>query len=310
MHRLISFYNKNRKMIFIVIFVIIVIFALLRTLNNFYLKQNKTLKQADISSNISNVTSGVRNQDFDLSGTKKDKDAIELDQKVLEEFIKNCNEKNITQAYGMLTDECKENLFKTEEIFINNYYKNVFNNSKKNYTIENWNGKTYKIKFSEDILSSGNIDKNSSVIDYITVKKVDGESKLNINNFIKRVKFKKQIKQNGITMQINYKDVYMDYEIYNFTFENDTNVTVLLDSLDKTDSVYIEDKNGAKYNFNNYEITKDSLLLQKKSSNTINIKFNNPYRTDKEIQKIVFSNIIINYSSQSNQTMKLELKMK
>ena len=63
-------------------------------------------------------------------------------------------------------------------------------------------------------------------------------------------------------------------------------------------------------NFNNYEITKDSLLLQKKSSNTINIKFNNPYRTDKEIQKIVFSNIIINYSSQSNQTMKLELKMK
>ena len=119
--------------------------------------------------------------------------------KVIDEFFKYCNEQKIQEAYDLLTEECKDELYSSLQVFYETYYKEVINGEKKNISVENWVNDTYKVKISEDFLSTGKYSEENTIQDYITIKKDDNnEYKLNINGYIER---KKQDKED------NYKNI-------------------------------------------------------------------------------------------------------
>ena len=291
MHILRNFYNRNRKTIFIVIFCIIVGYMIIRYLNNYYIeKAQKQAQDYNSSSSTQNTTAIVENQDFDLSGSKKSENTIKQDKDILDEFFEFCNKKEVSKAYNLLTDECKELKYPTLDDFKNSYFNSIFDTTK-SYTIENWNGKTYRIKIQNDLLSTGKVSDNAFIEDYITVVTVNHSYKLNINSYIKRVNISKQSENEIATINVKSKDIYMDYEIYNITIKNNTDSKLLIDDLQKTNSIYLTENKGAKYAFANYELVKAQLEIISGGTIDVSIKFNHAYRSDKKIKTLTFSGI-------------------
>ncbi len=296
MYNLIRFFNQNRRKIIIIILFIVFLLGIIQLLNYFAKKENNTnnTKNESISENLI-IKNEVVSQKSAISGTNISTKSLKKDTDVIGKFIEYCNSKNIEGAYSLLTDECKEVMFPSIEDFNRVYYAHIFNNQTRSYTVENWISSTYKIEYSNDILSTGKIDNDIGLLDYMTVVKSDETYKLNINNYIGRSMPNKITEIRDIAVTINSIDSYMDYEIYNLSVENKSNNTILLDTNDSTKSVYLEDTDGVKYYFYNNEVIQNRLKVQSKMKNTIEIKFMNPYTSGRSIKKLVFSKMVLNY---------------
>ncbi len=296
MYNLIRFFNQNRRKIIIIILFIVFLLGIIQLLNYFAKKENNTnnTKNESISENLI-IKNEVVSQKSAISGTNISTKSLKKDTDVIGKFIEYCNSKNIEGAYSLLTDECKEVMFPSIEDFNRVYYAHIFNNQTRSYTVENWISSTYKIEYSNDILSTGKIDNDMGLLDYMTVVKSDETYKLNINNYIGRSMPNKITEIKDIAVTINSIDSYMDYEIYNLSVENKSNNTILLDTNDSTKSVYLEDTDGVKHYFYNNEVIQNRLKVQSKMKNTIEIKFMNPYTSGRSIKKLVFSKMVLNY---------------
>ena len=296
MYNLIRFFNQNRRKIIIIILFIVFLLGIIQLLNYFAKKENKTnnTKNESISENLI-IKNEVVSQKSAISGTNISTKSLKKDTDVIGKFIEYCNSKNIEGAYSLLTDECKEVMFPSIEDFNRVYYAHIFNNQTRSYTVENWISSTYKIEYSNDILSTGKIDNDIGLLDYMTVVKSDETYKLNINNYVGRSMPNKITEIRDIAVTINSIDSYMDYEIYNLSVENKSNNTILLDTNDSTKSVYLEDTDGVKHYFYNNEVIQNRLKVQSKMKNTIEIKFMNPYTSGRSIKKLVFSKLVLNY---------------
>ena len=86
-----------------------------------------------------------------------DKEIIKEQKKIIEEFIKNCQDNKIDEAYEMLSVECVKEHYQTKEKFYEEYYKKMFSINK-DIDIEYISEDTYEIKFYESILESGRIE--------------------------------------------------------------------------------------------------------------------------------------------------------
>lgn len=296
MYNLIRFFNQNRRKIIIIILFIVFLLVIIQLLNYFAKKENNTnnTKNESISENLI-IKNEVVSQKSAISGTNISTKSLKKETDIIGEFIEYCNSKNIEGAYSLLTDECKEVMFPSIEDFNRVYYAHIFNNQTRSYTVENWISSTYKIEYSNDILSTGKIDNDIGLLDYMTVVKSDETYKLNINNYIGRSMPNKITEIKDIAVTINSIDSYMDYEIYNLSVENKSDNTILLDTNDSTKSVYLEDTDGVKHYFYNNEVIQNRLKVQSKMKNTIEIKFMNPYTSGRSIKKLVFSKMVLNY---------------
>ena len=89
--------------------------------------------------------------------TRDEPDSEKADKvnNVIHSFLDNCNNGNIKEAYNLLTDNCKQELYPTLELFKQKYIDNVFR-TKKLYNIQSWiigEGYTYQITIRENVLS-------------------------------------------------------------------------------------------------------------------------------------------------------------
>ena len=102
MYKIIRFYNQNRKQIIRVIAIITFIILLIQMLNYIY-KNKIDNNQINISenkkSNIGNFGTIVSNKSA-ITDTKVDNEKLNDDVTVINEFIENCNERNIEKAYS------------------------------------------------------------------------------------------------------------------------------------------------------------------------------------------------------------------
>ena len=86
----------------------------------------------------------------------------------------------------------------------------------------------------------------------------------------------------------------MDYETYEIEVENNSNGKIELDSLQKTNTVYIEDENGQKYYWYNHEILEEDISIRRAQRGNVEVKFNKSYQPKKETTKVVFTNVVAN----------------
>ncbi len=303
MHKIIRFYNQNRKQIIRVIAIITFIIILIQMLNYIYKNRTDSNNQNYISSgnnnsNISNIGTIVSNKSA-ITDTKVDNEKLNDDVTVINEFIENCNERNIEKAYSLLSNECKEEMYPTAKDFYENYYMMVFNNNKLEYSVENWIQDTYEVKFIEDMLATGKInDENKQ--DYITIVEENDSFKININNYIGREILNKEIENNDIILNLIQKDIYMDYEVYKITIKNNTGKSILLAPEDKTNTIYLQNTNGGKFYAASSELLKEELLLENNYIHTIDVKFNKTYSYSNNIECLAFSNVVLDYEEYLN----------
>lgn len=312
MYKLMRFYNQNRKTIWRILAGILIVFGLLQLINAWSKKKTEK-KQSEYekpqTTNVQYNDISLETEKSVVSGDKisdKQKDMI----KVIDKFFKYCNEQKIQEAYDLLTEECKDELYSSLQVFYETYYKEVINGEKKNISVENWVNDTYKVKISEDFLSTGKYSEENTIQDYITIKKDDNnEYKLNINGYIERKKQDKEDNYKNINVKVLEKNVYMDYEIYTFEITNNSDNTILMDSLDDTDSMYIQDSKGVKYSAYTHELSKGNLTIDNSSKKQLKIKYYSQYQSNKKIKKIGFSKIIFNDQGYDNKYYDFEIEI-
>lgn len=309
MYRLIRFYNQNRKQIWKIIGVIFMIILVLQLLNYSAKQKAKNQNNSTINNSNNNLLSY---NNIDVSTNKSVLSGNEISQqqqssiKIIDEFFAYCNEQKIQEAYDLLTEECKEEMYSSIEIFDEIYYQKVLNGKKKNISVENWTGNIYKVTINDNFIATGEYSEKNKMQDYITVK----DNKLNINSYVGRVVLDREKQKEDITIKIIRQDTYMDYITYTFEITNHSQKAILLDSLDNMDTMYIKDTNGIKYTAYSHELSDDNLLVDEGNQKQITIKYYSKFSSTKRIRNIVFSRFILDYndSSDSNySTFEIEL---
>ncbi len=188
MHKLLRFYNQNRGMIIAIIGTIALIIIIIQILNSLVKqkrdneKQNVIANQANSSTNSTTISPS--NTSVINGKTVKD---IENDNLIIKQFVEYCNEGKIENAYNMLSNACKERIYPSLERFKTMYVDRNFSINRM-YSLENWYSTqsfaTYYIKYTEDVLATGNVNASNTLADYITIAKSEGQEGLNISGYI------------------------------------------------------------------------------------------------------------------------------
>ena len=294
MHKLRKFIYQNKYQILGVLGIIAFILIIIQLMNLWARKNNNSeIENRQQNTTIVNENnSGVISEKSAVTGKEVSKQQLDNETTAINKFMEYCNNQDFENAYNMITEECKKQMYNSLDIFKQSYYKNVFNGEKKNFTIENWVKYTYRVNITGDVLATGNVDEYSKQ-DYITVKQVNGEYKLNINNYIGYTEINKKTTEKNISMEVIGKNTYKDYETYTFNVTNNTGSVMQLDNISNTESLYIEDSKGVKYPYYNHELTTPMITVSAGQTKEITIKFYSSYVSTKKIERIVFSNIML-----------------
>ena len=296
-NKIVRFINQNRKTIILIISIIIFVLLIIKALNIASANRN-----VSTSNNTNNISKEIENsKQTIISDTKIDDEEAESNYNLIIKFTNYCNENNIQEAYNLLTNECKSNVYPTIESFKENYVQVVFQ-SKQQVDVQSWieDGKnyTYLVKYVGDILSTGDYSNTKKYEDYITID--SEQQKLNINRYIGRTEINQIQEVENIKFTINYVDVYKDYEEYSLKIENLNSNEIILDNLSSTTNTYIETNKETKINCSNYEAGKNSFIYKSGVSKTVKLKFVRQYNLNIEDKKIVFSSAILDMDNQNN----------
>ncbi len=285
-------YNQNRHMVWIIILILVAIIVLIQILNNFISNKN-AIEESNKQNTVIKSSNNNINENYSVVTGQEVKKEV---SQVIDDFVYCCNNNEPEKAYALLSDECKKALYPTLDDFTTKYYQKLFKGNI-TYLYQSWitynNKYTYKIDFIEDMLATGKAS-NTSITDYYTIVKQNETYKLNINKFIGIENINKSTTRNNIKITVNKKRIYMDYETYEIEVENNSNGKIELDSLQKTNTVYIEDENGQKYYWYNHEILEEDISIRRAQRGSVEVKFNKSYQAEKETTKVVFTNVVAN----------------
>lgn len=82
----------------------------------------------------------------------------EEDKKIISKFIEYCNVGNVSEAYNMLSDKCKTEVYYSEDIFKNEYIGKSFRIKIVKYEVGFLNDDTYKVDLTQNMLETGKAD--------------------------------------------------------------------------------------------------------------------------------------------------------
>lgn len=311
MNRFKIWYNRHSKLIWSTIGVIVGIIIIIQLIDHYYEEENqKELERAQTNTETTN-TNIYNDINLDDTNSTVTGEGISSQQKeeltYIDDFIEYCNEKNLQEAYNLLSEDCKEQLYPTLEDFETSYYDTVFNGETKTVGVENWVNDIYKVTISDNYLSSGVYSTENNIQDYITIIEEDDESiKLNINSYIGKKEINKSKESDNIIIEVEESHTFMDYQIYKIKVENNSENTILLDDDISIDAMYLEDENGNKYSAYSHELNDAEITVSPNETKEIEIKYYNKYSSSKKIEKVVFSRMILNnetYTTYQNKSL-------
>lgn len=307
MHKILSFYNSNRRVIWIAILAIAFTIILLQTLNNDAKKRNSEINTNDEINSSSNTTIYPNNQEDFLSSNYNSEKIQDEKLKLISAFLEKCNNGKIKEAYDLLSTDCKEEMFPVLEKFKNDYTDLVFNTAK-TYDIKLWmSGKysIYKISIYENALATGAVN-NNAIDSYYTVVEENNDYKININNFIAKEELNTENSNDYVRINVISRKIYIDYEEYEIKITNNTQKTILMDGYRKNNSMYLQDSVGGKKTAYTNEIPERLLIINPLLSITRTIKFNKSYTEKISSKGITFEDIILDYDEYKKQENKQE----
>ena len=290
-NRFFRFYYQHKLTCWITLIAIILFLLIIRLLNSM------VIEQKDKNSNVEIVDEKAYQNKIDIKDQISQEEIKQNETLVIDQFIKYCNAKDIQNAYSLLSDDCKQNIFPTIDDFEKKYVNTNFN-VEKIYSKERYLGNTIKVYLYENMLSTGKINENA-LQDYYTIIEENDSYKLNICSYIGKNELNKIYENDSMKIDIQKKEVYMEYEIYKLNIANYTDKTILLDTKQSTKTMYAIGSNKLNYYSASHEIPDNKLLIRPKSSNVIYIKYIKEYGNN-TLRKIVFSDVILDYTENTN----------
>lgn len=308
MHKLIKLYNENRFVIIVIIIMIALGIIVLQTLNKLAGEERKAKLEniaKETNSSTSSQSTTISDGNTSAITGQKVKNSI-ANTEIIKQFVKYCNEGQVENAYNMLTDDCKERIYPSLERFKTIYYEKIFKINRM-YTLENWyeegNSATYYIKYTEDVMASGNTESKNNMSDYITVTKQQMTNCLNINSYVGTKTINKSQVQNGINIEITKIHMYMDYTILDLKVRNLSKDTIILDTKENQDTLYLYDLKGVKYTAFLNENSTEELKASKNMEIKTDIKFNKRYNpTSRDLSGLVLKDVVTNYENYTSKT--------
>lgn len=303
MNILVRWYNQNKRMIWIVSLTIIGVFALIQALNSYY--KNNTKEKS--SSAGSTTTYNAPNYSI-ITEKEIDNDVSENSQAIIKNFFDYCNNSKITEAYNLLSDDCKKELYPNINEFKQKYFDIVFTNTKtysSNLWISKDNKNTYRLEIHGDILGTGKKDE-MPIEEYYTVIYENGKYSLNIRGYIGKENINISKSQSGINISILSKQIYMEYENYFLEVKNSSGTGIVLNTKQDINSLYLEDENDVKHIAFLNEISDYDLNIQNGFTKKYSIRFNRTYKPNINIKKVVFDNVKI---GQDSKMQKIEVEI-
>lgn len=311
MHKLIRFYYRNRLKVWGGILGIIFIIVIIQVMNNIASINLKENKKNSEETTFSNVVSYDKESEAIISKDEVPGKYKNDFAKLINQFFTYCVEHKPQLAYSLISNDTKENLYPTEQLFEELYYAEKFEGDKQ-FSFQSWitAGKMYiyKVKIFDNMLTTG---KTNDVYyqDFVTISPEEGEYKLNINSLIGIKNINQKYNNNFLEIKVKSSQVFMDYEIYTFEIKNISDKTVKLDSREKTDNVYLVDNKGNKYSALLHENTENDMILEASETKRIDITFSDVYRQGIVIDKIVFDDIIFDYNEEGENLQREKIEM-
>lgn len=309
-------YNQNKRglwtIIIVIVFSYVIIQAVYGLLRNIKEKKREELinqinenTQISSNSNLENNTQDT-NSEITTDTTRKNS------KKLIEQFVKYCNNNQIEDAYGMISKDCKTVLFPNINIFKNNYIKKIFNQNKTaKVEKEIYGNGIYKVTYMNNILQSGG-KSDKQRIDYIYITDEDENKVLSLNKFLYIKKIGTESKNKRLNIEVIEKQIFIDYEIYTIKITNNTENEILIANQNDVNNINLTDENDVKYSSYIDELATEILVVQQNGTKTINIKFNKTFNTDRIINYMNF-NVIMDYNAyikgQDFETLKYSVQL-
>lgn len=310
MHHLIRYYHENKEKIWKIIMIVILVIVCIHVANN-VTRQNKIEEMSNANStnneiNVSKENDKLLPSETVITGQNVTTTKTKKNLEIIENFIQYCNSQKIQEAYNLLSNDCKQIMFSDVQEFYNDYYKEIFNESK-SYDLDAWisyGSITYKVKLYSDIMASGKVS-DEYIEDYYTVVNEDGQARLNINRYVKKQEINKVGEEENIKITVLTKRFYMQEERYEIKVENLTNEKIIIDTKQDTSSIFLTDNKGIKHEWKNYELDNNQLVVEANQSKNIEIGFAKSYSKEIKTKKITFSNIV--KANDVNENIKIEI---
>lgn len=307
MNRFIRYFNQNRFRIIITILIVAFIIILIQIIN-YILKQFQT----DITQTEPTIVDSSIPRESVITGEELPEETTETNVNIIKQFVEFCNNKEYENAYNLLSQDCKDELFNTLDLFISNYCNKIFT-TEITYSLELWyntsNTYTYRIIYSENnILQTGSTNSSNNIEDYITIIKNNGENQLNINSFIGKDNINRTQNAEGLEISITVNDryIYRDYESYNITIRNNTDKTILISEGINGNDICLIDTNEVEYNSILNEIPVENLELTPGMERTLEIRFYKMFNLYRTIESVSFKNIILDKNEYINKIENLQ----
>lgn len=215
-----DFYQKYKKVIFIVLIVWLVIFAI-----NQLLKENP-------NENTAPSTTYAPHTSIMNTGKSVPEKLQEPIENMVKQYFDYCNNGEYQKAYDMLSDECKQYEFISLNAF-EKYIKEIFGNGGKIYNIQDFsnldNTYIYKVRILDNILANGTTDGYGYYEEKITIKGDKPDNlKLNIGDFINQENLLVFAEDDYLKIEILNRVINYETEVYTVKFTNKTEYPIVL----------------------------------------------------------------------------------
>ena len=293
MHKLLRYYNQNRLKIWAILLAIVLGYALLQVLNSAIANHN-TEENNEQETTSNNVVSYRNESESMVTGGRVSSTYSEKIGQVINQFFTYCVNHDPQRAYDMVSNNTKQVLYQTEELFEKNYYQNKFNGNKQ-FSFQSWSRTDtlyiYQVRIFDNMLATGQTSDNY-IEEYVTIAVEEGSYKLNLNSYLGRKQISVKNEDENLSIQVVMVDRYLDYEVYTLNVQNKTDSNILLDTKRKTNSCYVVDSMGNKFEALLYENSDEDLEILPNEMKTIQIRFNDAYREGLQIKSINFTDIV------------------
>lgn len=302
MNSIIRLYNQNRRLFWGIVFSVALIGMILWRFIYLIFPDRENVvytEQPQVNTNdFNSITLSSEKSAITGNRTSINQDKIDL----IDLFYSYCNSGKIQDAYNLISNDCKEEMYPKIKVFQEAYFNQVFGRGKRNITVENWTGDIYLVTLNEDFLSTGRYSNENSLRDYVTViKDKEGTLKLNINSYIGRTIYEKTSSAKNLEIKLLKKDTYMDYETYTFEIKNNANYNAMLGNIQDEENVsYLVDKNNLKYNAYVHELSNTQMEVLGTQTKRITIKYFSEYSSTKQLKSLVFPKVYLNYELYNN----------
>lgn len=233
-----------------------------------------------------------------IQGSDISEEEYKEDKNLVNKFLEYCNNAQIEKAYNLISEDCKEESYPTLEVFKENYYDTVFNR-KRQCNLQSWISQgeyiVYRVRYTNDMLSTGVYDENDVYEDYITLNKRNNTERISIGSLVDANTCNVVTETNGLKATVIKKTTYVSYEEYEINIENKSSSTILLDDLSRTNTIKLKAEYDIEYAAYINKLYINDMIIKPGEEKRIKIRFKKYLSSNDESRSITFSNVIKDY---------------